>query len=49
MTRCIVGGKINSGLVELVVPKNLVIIGDLHGDLRSLQHMLQEIDYEYFL
>jgi len=49
MTRCIVGGKINSGLVELVVPKNLVIIGDLHGDLRSLQHILQEIDYEHFL
>jgi len=49
MTRCIVGGKINSRLVELVVPKNLVIIGDLHGDLRSLQHILQEIDYEHFL
>lgn len=47
--RCIVGGKINSGLVELDVPKNLVIIGDLHGDLLSLQHILQEIDYEYFL
>ena len=49
MTRCIVGGKINSGLVELIMPKNLVIIGDLHGDLRSLQHILQEIDYERFL
>ena len=47
--RCIVGGKINSGLVELHVPKNLVIIGDLHGDLRSLQRILQDIDYEHFL
>jgi len=32
--RCITGGKINSGLVELDVPNNLAIIGDLHGDLR---------------
>lgn len=49
MIRCIAGGKIDSGLVELDVPKNLVIIGDLHGDLLSLQHILQEIDYGHFL
>lgn len=48
MTMC-VGGKINSGLVELDIPKNLVIIGDLHGDLQSLQRILQEIDYDHFL
>src|SRR6478672_5713344 len=49
MTMCVVGGKINSGLVELDIPKNLVIIGDLHGDLQSLQRILQEIDYDHFL
>ncbi len=49
ITGHIVGGKINSGLIELDIPKNLVIVGDLHGDLRSLQHILKEIDYENFL
>ncbi|HYL65636.1 MAG TPA: metallophosphoesterase family protein [Nitrosopumilaceae archaeon] len=49
ITRHIVGGKINSGLIELNIPENLVIVGDLHGDLRSLQHILKEIDYENFL
>lgn len=48
-TRHISGGKINSGLIELDMPENLVIIGDLHGDLQSLQHILSEIDYENFL
>ncbi|HEV2193177.1 MAG TPA: metallophosphoesterase family protein [Nitrosopumilaceae archaeon] len=47
--RHIVGGKINSGLIELDLPKNLVIVGDLHGDLLSLQRILEEIDYEHFL
>src|SRR5689334_4960451 len=45
----IIGGKINSGLIELDLPQNLVIIGDLHGDLLTLQCILQEIDYEHFL
>src|SRR5690349_1934032 len=45
----IVGGKINFGLIELDIPKNLVIISDLHGDLQTLQHILEKIDYEKFL
>jgi hypothetical protein len=45
----IIGGKINLGLIELDMPQNLVIIGDLHGDLQTLQCILQEIDYECFL
>src|SRR5713101_5615957 len=45
----IIGGKINSGLIELEVPENLAIVGDLHGDLHSLLHILHKIDYEYFL
>src|SRR5438445_1846136 len=45
----IIGGKINSGLIELDVPKNLVIVGDLHGDLQTFQSILQKIDYENFL
>src|SRR5690242_10988589 len=49
VTRHIVGGRINSGLIELDMPKNLVIVADLHGDLRSIQRILKEIDYENFL
>ena len=49
VTKHIVGGKINSGLIELDMPKNLVIVADLHGDLRSIQRILKEVDYENFL
>jgi|SRR5579864_2001219 len=48
-TSHIIGGKISSGLIELDKPENLVIVGDLHGDLQSLQQILKEIDYENFL
>jgi protein phosphatase len=46
---CIVGGKITGGFMELRIPENLVIIGDLHGDLKSFFEILQSIDFEYFL
>ncbi len=45
----IVGGKITLGLTELVTPKNLAIIGDLHGDFRSLMSILKDLDFENFL
>ncbi len=48
-TGSIIGGKINNGLVELQVPENLVIVGDLHGDLESFCKILYEIDYGKFL
>lgn len=43
------GGKVKSGVVELQIPKNLVIVGDLHGDIKSLYKILHGIDYENFL
>lgn len=49
LTGHIRGGKINLGLVKLQVPENLVIIGDLHGDLKSLFKILDDIDFERFL
>jgi len=45
----IVGEKIIHGLTELKIPENLVVIGDLHGDLRSLLKILAEINFETFL
>jgi len=45
----ITDGKINQGLIELENPDKLVVIGDIHGDLKSLQRILKEIDFENFL
>jgi predicted phosphodiesterase len=36
-------------IVELTTPKELVVIGDLHGDLGSLEKILSEIEYQKFL
>src|SRR5437899_6988325 len=43
------GGIIRNALIELEIPENLVIVGDLHGDLKSLLLILREIKYENFL
>jgi hypothetical protein len=43
------GGRITRGLTELGTPENLVVIGDLHGDLKSLKQILTDIDFENFL
>jgi len=43
------GGKVRNALIELEIPENLVIVGDLHGDLKSLLLILREIKYENFL
>jgi hypothetical protein len=45
----IVGGRVTRALTELKAPKNLAAIGDLHGDLRSLKQILEDIDFEKFL
>jgi predicted phosphodiesterase len=43
------GGKITRGLTELKIPENLVVLGDLHGDLQSLKQVLHDIDFKNFL
>ena len=45
----IVNGKIYGGFVELQVPENLVLVGDLHGDIKSFVQVLQDINVESFL
>jgi diadenosine tetraphosphatase ApaH/serine/threonine PP2A family protein phosphatase len=45
----IVGGSIICGFAELKIPQNVVIIGDIHGDLNSLFDILNDIEYEKFL
>ncbi len=44
-----VGGVVSGGLVEIHELDNLVIISDLHGDLKSLDRILQAIRPEGFL
>lgn len=46
--------KIQNGTVKgyctwLQIPENLVIIGDIHGDLESLYKILDEVNFEVFL
>jgi predicted phosphodiesterase len=43
------GSRINGGLLEVYDLENVVIIGDLHGDSKSLFHILSKIDYKQFL
>jgi protein phosphatase len=40
---------VNGGLIELKIPHNLVVVGDLHGDIKSLLSILQEIMFQEFL
>lgn len=43
----ITGGMVDGRVIKLTdVPDELFIVGDLHGDLRSLLVMLNEIDFE---
>jgi diadenosine tetraphosphatase ApaH/serine/threonine PP2A family protein phosphatase len=40
-------GKVNAQMVELdSLPEELVLIGDIHGDLQSLLWVLKDIDFE---
>ncbi len=45
----IVDGPMYNALLEVSDLENLVIIGDLHGDSRTLFQILSNIDYEQFL
>lgn len=45
----IAGGLVSGGLVEISELDSLVIISDLHGDLKSLDSMLQAVRPEVFL
>jgi protein phosphatase len=47
--KSIAGGRVNGGLVEIHVLKNLAVISDLHGDSKSLFRILSEMNYERFL
>jgi diadenosine tetraphosphatase ApaH/serine/threonine PP2A family protein phosphatase len=42
------GGIIRSGTIELEIPENLVIVGDIHGDLDTLQKVFDSIRVEEF-
>jgi hypothetical protein len=43
------GGIIKGSYVELVVPRSLVIVGDIHGDINALWFILEQINFESFL
>jgi hypothetical protein len=45
----IAGGQVNAGMLDLRIPEKLVLIGDVHGDLKSLFKILDDIDFEQFL
>ncbi|HJS67950.1 MAG TPA: metallophosphoesterase family protein [Nitrososphaera sp.] len=47
--KSIAGGGVDGGLVEIRELENLAIVGDLHGDSKSLFRILSEINYEQFL
>jgi Calcineurin-like phosphoesterase len=48
-TGSMIGGKVNGGLIEMQIPGKIVIIGDIHGDLKSFFKVLYDIDFEEFL
>lgn len=43
------GGIITLGLTRLEIPENLLVVGDLHGDLGSLESILFDVNYKKFL
>lgn len=47
--KCIAGACITSGLLEIYDLENLVVIGDIHGDCKSLFQILCNISYRKFL
>lgn len=42
-------GVVSGQLVELKIPDSLVIVGDLHGDIKSLLSIMHEISFQRFL
>lgn len=48
--RCfLANGSVEGGLMSLKIPDNTIIIGDLHGDVDSLFHILIEVKFRQFL
>jgi Calcineurin-like phosphoesterase len=47
--KCVAGGLVSNGLLEIYDLENLVVVGDLHGDCKSLFRILCKIDYRQFL
>jgi hypothetical protein len=47
--KCIAGGHVSNGLLDIYDLENLVVVGDLHGDCKSLFRILYKIDYRQFL
>ena len=47
--KCIAGGHVSNGLLDIYDLENLVVVGDLHGDCKSLFRILCKIDYRQFL
>jgi protein phosphatase len=45
----VAGGKITNRFVELEIPEQLAIIGDIHGDLRALLNIFQKIKIDEFV
>ena len=43
------GGRVSDGLVITDIPNELVVVGDLHGDIQSLEIILDEINSGKFL
>ncbi len=42
-------GTIRGALVEIQAPDNLVVIGDVHGDMESLRAIMRDINHQRFL
>jgi hypothetical protein len=47
--RTISGGQVDAGMLPLKIPEKLVLIGDVHGDLKTLFEILDAIEFEEFL
>ncbi len=45
----IAGGRIKNGLTRLEIPENLLVVGDLHGDMGALDSVLCDMRNEEFL
>ena len=43
----ILGGQVEGGLVKIKVPENLAVIGDLHGDMKSLQSFIERLGEDF--
>lgn len=47
--RMMTGGRVSGGLVEIDECEQLAIVGDLHGDIGTLDKLLEKLDHEKFL